>query len=419
MQMVQQEYILILVGVDTNVPSEAKWMFIVSRYNDIDINYKYIFIGNKTYVQDSNKQILTITDIGESINNKLKQNIKTMWVSGAVSVQVGGKATQFGNVARRNTFIYDKKPYDLYILPSEVFNVRLTLFDDDLVCTSYSNYTDDFLTIPKNTYYRLSISLKDDSASMLSLTDDYINTNLDIVSKDYYNWISSNSKLKVKWMALGDSITQGYYSFWKDGVAKSGVSREKCWVNLVSINNEWELTNNGWGGQGYLDLAGETRGYEYIDTLDFSDYNLVTLAYGINDWKGNQVVGSYTDNVEETQTTVCGAMKHCIEKIMSSNPNCKIIVILPFNCIGYEYNYGDKSTNYALGYDFPKSGTLETFVQKMIEVCNYYGIEYIDETHYSCINRENLRDLLPDGVHPSIDCHELIAHELSKKIAFN
>ena len=112
------------------------------------------------------------------------------------------------------------------------------------------------------------------------------------------------------------------------------------------------------------------------------------------------------------------AMRATIEAIMVSNPTCKIIVILPLNCNGYNHSYGSKATNYALGYSFSTSGTLESYVQKMIEVCDYYGIPYIDQTHYSVINRENLPTMLPDGVHPSLDTHELLAHELSKKITF-
>ena len=54
----------------------------------------------------------------------------------------------------------------------------------------------------------------------------------------------------------------------------------------------------------------------------------------------------------------------------------------------------------------------------MTEVCRYYGIEYIDQTFESIVNRQNIAVMLPDGVHPSRDAHAMIARELGGKIRF-
>ena len=110
-------------------------------------------------------------------------------------------------------------------------------------------------------------------------------------------------------------------------------------------------------------------------------------------------------------------MAYCLEKIIGDNPACKIYVLLPLNCCGYSFNYGTEETNWALGYDgFSNTGTLENFVTKMKEVADYYGIETIDLTHHSVVNRKSLRSLLIDGVHPSAECHAALALELAYKI---
>ena len=68
---------------------------------------------------------------------------------------------------------------------------------------------------------------------------------------------------------------------------------------------------------------------------------------------------------------------------------------------------------------YNRAKTLDEFTDIMQSVCDEYGIEMIDMTRYSVINRTNLPELLPDGVHPSLRCHRLLARELSKKLSFN
>ena len=229
----------------------------------------------------------------------------------------------------------------------------------------------------------------------------------------------------VTWAAMGDSIAAGYYSYLNDGTPATAIDAEKGWAYKVAQRNNWTLTNLAVGGAGFIDpVNGETpgtadaaQGWYIARHTDFSSYNLVTIAYGINDWKGNAYpVGSKDDEVTEADpTTVMGAMKATIEAIMASNPSCKIIVILPLNC-----NVGGatKAGNYGRGQERSQTGTLDSFIAAMIDVCDYYGIQYVDMTRQSTVNRENLESLLIDGVHPSEACHELLAHELSKKLTF-
>ena len=229
----------------------------------------------------------------------------------------------------------------------------------------------------------------------------------------------------VNWVAFGDSITISYYSYFnEDGTA---TTKEGGWnyvyPKTIQAKNYWTLTNKGVGGTGWRTGSDSLTAYNQIKKVDFTTYNLVTFAYGINDWKGNRIMGNledaFTYDEAMTPTTVIESMRYCFEYIMSKNPNIKIIVITPLNCRGYSYDFGDDSTCWARGYTgFTNMGTLDEFADKMIGVCESYGIEYIDMTRSSVINKANIVQMLPDGVHPSVECHELIGVELAKKINF-
>lgn len=252
---------------------------------------------------------------------------------------------------------------------------------------------------------------------------------------DGINWISSVGKVKrqiesledtvnklmssdVSWCALGDSITQGYYSYYDENGEPTYVLNPTIgWVNKVAMTNNWVVENKAIGGSGYICKRSVEKpvlnAKEVADATDFSKFNLVTLAYGVNDWKYNCVLGDIGDDVYSAET-MCASMRYVIEKILSDNPLCKIVVITPINCI----HVGSYESNWGLGYSYSNNGTLDDIFKVIVEVCEYYGIEYVDMTHKSVVNRLNAEALLIDKVHPSEECHTLMAHELAKKIAF-
>lgn len=222
----------------------------------------------------------------------------------------------------------------------------------------------------------------------------------------------------IKWCAMGDSITQGYYSYYDDsGNAAYKLDASVGWASQVAKLKGYELTNKAIGGSGYVCIRTESNpvanGKEVADSVDFSEFDLVTLAFGVNDWKYNCVLGNINDDVN-SGASMYSNMKYIIEKILNDNPTCKIIVITPINCrVGGSYN-----DNWGFGYAYSNNGTLEDIFNAIVEVCEWYGIEYIDMTHNSIVNRHNISYLLIDKVHPSAECHKVMAIELAKKIMF-
>ena len=220
----------------------------------------------------------------------------------------------------------------------------------------------------------------------------------------------------AEWIALGDSISQGYYS--DDVEPYYHLDPTKGWTNWVRLITGKTLDNQSVGGTGYACKGPQgtsPSGRELVDTLisagRFTGKKLVTLAYGVNDWKYNYTLGSMDDPVSSSATNIIPSMRYVIERILQANPTIKIVVIMPINC-----KFGNETNNWGIGYTFSNNGTLEQIFEAFKTVCEYYGIEYIDMLHASVVNRKNIGALLLDSVHPSIPAHELMGRELAQKI---
>jgi lysophospholipase L1-like esterase len=396
---------------ESNLPNDVRYVYLLVLDNDKQrfptLFHVWTEMGSGVF------------DELDEINNKIEKihtqnTIKTL-IEGNIltadnlligqDINSNGDPYIYGQNTRAITPLLKNGNSCIYVKTSEIFITKLLNYDGGYKGDFAFNENGGQFIVPANMNFRLSFRKKDESEFTL---DDVIENNIVSFESDFHT---------IKWFALGDSITEGWISYLKDGSPTSGVIKEKCWVSKVArLRNDLVLTNYGVGGQGYLikNVNGENgkNAKDFVQTIDFSNADIVTLAYGINDWKGNQMMGSIT-----TENSVLGNMAFVIEKILSDNPSCKIYVILPLNCYGYNFDYGTEETNWALGYnDFPNTGTLESFVAQLKSVSAYYGIETIDMTHNSVVNRKSLPYLLIDGVHPSEFAHSAIAREIAYKL---
>ena len=193
------------------------------------------------------------------------------------------------------------------------------------------------------------------------------------------------------------------------------------------------------GGTGFIHYSGSGRtpdmaGCNRVKGIDFSQYDLVTIAFGINDWKGKQILGDLNSDPDDVDAngipkTICGGIKSIIRTIAASNPYCKIIFVTPLNGVGYSYAYMN-SPQYARSYQQEDTThvtrTLDDVTDAIVTICEHYGIQYIDNTRHSFINIANMNQwdengsnlLFPDGIHPSLDAHKVLAKEMAKKLTF-
>ena len=201
------------------------------------------------------------------------------------------------------------------------------------------------------------------------------------------------------WYAVGDSITKGY-----------GVGADKCWVKYVLDYNGYDKEKSLNLGISGLGFAKSDPNYSktariVVDENDFTNVDLVTVAIGINDWKEPFSID-----------TVKSEMRYCFEKILTDNPYCKIFFIVPFNtCMK-----GSASTNWALGYSGSDvtGGTLQNFIDAQKSICEEYGIQIIDMTNNSVINKSNIETVLYDKIHPDAKCHIALGRELARRITY-
>jgi len=209
-----------------------------------------------------------------------------------------------------------------------------------------------------------------------------------------------------RWYCLGDSIAQGYYS---DSTGLH-LDANKGWATIAAAENGWELTNLAVGGSGYVcpaTVGDKLNARDHVDSVDFSQAELVTLAFGVNDWKGDYPLGSMTDDVA-TGGTFYSNTRYCIEKILTDQPCVRLVVISPIPCCAYGTEVGDWGTGYAFA-----GGRLGDFRNALREICQHYEIGFIDLLSSGVVNRINAPAVLPDGVHPSIACHRLLGLHLA------
>lgn len=237
----------------------------------------------------------------------------------------------------------------------------------------------------------------------------------------------------VKWCAMGDSITQGFYSCIEDGEATSHTNRTITWPYRLARAKGWTLTNIAVGGTGYIDPANgatpgdpssEKRGWQVAAATDFSTYDLITVAYGINDYKADVPLGELNGDDLSAPTTIYGGIQATITNIKATAPSsAKIILFTPLNARGYNDELGTYAEDYAIGYEESHAGTLKDVRDAIIECAEYYGIDYIDQMYSGVVNALALHDGLdsvaPDGVHPSLGAHSLLAEEIGQKIKYN
>lgn len=231
--------------------------------------------------------------------------------------------------------------------------------------------------------------------------------------KEAVNTSPTNSG--AKWFAIGDSITYGLYSSSATAYHQPVVGQR--WVDYVAKYNGYELTNLGKSNAGFL-TSPTFR--SMVDGADFANADLVTIMLGVNDWKYEGAVnkvGTMDDDIS-TGGTIVSELRYGLEKIIADNPYCKIILITPINAkIG---SRGTEATNWAYGFagTITPCGSLKNFGDKLKEVCEYYGIQVIDMTNSSVVNRKSITTVLPDGIHPNLDCYKALGLELARRITF-
>lgn len=220
--------------------------------------------------------------------------------------------------------------------------------------------------------------------------------------------MGENAPSVAKWVAFGDSITEGI-----------GGSAGDPYVKRIAFQKGYNLTNKGAGGTGYIKVHEDGTATEQMSAFDFTGYDLCTIAYGTNDWRESCALGTAADAAGTN--TVCAALKKCVEIAMTSNDAMKIIVILPFNRVRVSSAFTPTpsiDTNWCYGVRNTEGYTLSEMCDALIDTCKTLGVQYIDSRTESPINVYNIDTLLADELHPSDIGNLMIARNYADKITY-
>ena len=213
----------------------------------------------------------------------------------------------------------------------------------------------------------------------------------------------------IKICAIGDSITYGVYSN-DDGT--TNVATSNSYFNVLcdelDVLSRKNLSVRGIGfidpGNGGQDLVADI-----LLANSFDDYNLIYVMLGANDYPTSYALGD--KNSETTEESISGRIHYTIDFL--SKYSAKLVMVSPLNT----WRYGSATTKWDNGYS--KNGkTLKDIADLIKYWCEYYNVEYIDENASSCISINNIQSAEYDKLHPSLVFHNLLGHELAKKISF-
>ena len=183
---------------------------------------------------------------------------------------------------------------------------------------------------------------------------------------------------------------------------EGGTVDDTYWKKLINslgaklgINDSWagsrisnsSSTNTGDVGPDAC-MASVTR----ITNLGSNGTPDLILYYGgTNDAGTSVTVGTFnsnttytTDLTTKTWSDFATAYKDSIMRLQHYYPFAKIVVLLPMYCSTY-YNMGN----------------LDKYNEVIKEVCDYFGVEYIDFRRCG-VNSQNLTTMLGDGIHPRV-----------------
>ena len=234
------------------------------------------------------------------------------------------------------------------------------------------------------------------------------------------DWLPVGSGSDTKYIAIGDSFARGVYH--TIGNTDSGKTDKGYPYWIWYYKGFKSVSNQAVGGSGWVRPAPSTSGHEdqlnavgKVDSINFAGYDLVTIQYGANDWSYSYAPLGSLQTSSPNDGTVIGNMLYCLNKIMEDNPAIQIIVVTNLN----QSSVGDLSTRYALDYENTYGYTLKDTFNAMKEVCDHYGISFIDMSEGSPVNLYNIKEVLPDDKHPYEAFYQVIGKNIAARIDFS
>lgn len=176
-------------------------------------------------------------------------------------------------------------------------------------------------------------------------------------------------------------------------------------------NNDYSLQEDALNYDDRVSYAEEPLAL--IKSTEFSTVDIATISYCTNDFTG----GNKIDNEENPYdtTTLGGALRYSIEKLLTAYPNLRIFVL----SATYRFWKDDNNefTEDSSTYLNKHSKTLPEYNAKLAEVASEYNLPFIDNYNIG-IGKFNRYQYFPvtDGTHHNETGRKLIASHLAKEL---
>lgn len=195
-----------------------------------------------------------------------------------------------------------------------------------------------------------------------------------------------------RWLAFGTSVTYQDSKQYTEGVAEGEIVRG--YIGDVARRKQMLVTNSG--------ISGSTLGNYSSDSLinrysnfTYTNYDFVTIEYGINDFGHDIPVGTSADAAGNSTFAAC--LKTIIEYILTANPIIGLIICTDPDVRGTTTNNN--------------SNTLKDYADVTLEIAKQYRLPVCDWFYGSGINAITKGNgtsryaLTQSGTHPSVYGH--------------
>lgn len=329
-------------------------------------------------------KVTGVTNLANNASNQIGYKYKIeagkKYVTNTAFIQNNGlRGVQFFDSGNNRIFA----SYD-----GDLTEVQFTTVNQGQYVNCYNTFV-----APQNTDYLISVNKE----MTLVLYDDFVKLgkfpNSNDVEIDFNGtkkfiidgvFLNSLPTLQGKWIAFGDSYT--------NYLAREGGNFEGLALRFgIDIINKGiassTIKNSSNGGSSYQPMVDRVDAIvtEYAN----QDVKLITFMGGTNDsWGKDSSLGN--DIYDMSKGHIYGACHYIFNKLKTSFPNAKILVILQPSCANYQVSsITDDTTAQSLGFtdlanaqqfDDMQISVLKSQIKQRIvrEVAEFYGLEVLD-----------------------------------------
>lgn len=302
----------------------------------------------------------------------------------------------------------------------------------------YIGFTENVPTAKPFTMYRITPTPEEEAALSEALKSDYLSLTLGNLRRD--SVVSVLAPLKDKKIVnFGDSIF-GQFNPPEDVSTflstYTGAETYNCGFGgntmathynsnyalfsfhaLVDaiVSGDWSAQDAAIADTSWVNPTAYPTRLATLKVLDFDDVDIITIAYGTNDWMFD--VGIDNSQNQKDVLTFCGSFRYSVEKLLTAYPHLRV-----YACTPIFRTQLDETTHEPIQYSDTwqntNGKTIPDFCDALRNVSAEYGIKCIDNYYELGFNKMNRTVYYRenDGTHPSVEGRKRIARNVADGI---